>query len=137
MKTLRAEISLRTEEHTVFVSVDEALRRVIAEHGWAEGTLVVYCPHTTAAVTVNEGYDPRLLSDFQQCLERMVPWKGNYRHEEDNTAAHVKALLVGNSVTLLVREGKLELGRWQTAFLCEFDGPRSRRLKLQFHPLAP
>jgi secondary thiamine-phosphate synthase enzyme len=136
VKGLLAEISVRTSQHTEFVSIDDVLEHTIAESGWKDGALVVYCPHTTAAVTVNEGYDPRLLDDFVQCLERMVPWRGHYRHEDDNTAAHVKAMLVGSSVTLLVEDGKLDLGRWQTVFFCEFDGPRSRRLRLQFRPLS-
>lgn len=137
MKAPRAELSLRSQARTEFVAMTEALDGVLEERGWKEGTLFVYCPHTTAAVTVNEGHDRGLLVDFERTLERMVPWNGGYRHEEDNAAAHVKAMLVGHSLTLLVRDAKLELGRWQKVFFCEFDGPRSRRLWLQFHPTGP
>jgi secondary thiamine-phosphate synthase enzyme len=130
---IRDEVGVRTGARTEFVAIDEVLQHTLVRNGWKKGTLVVYCPHTTAGVTVNEGYDPGLLEDFDQCLDRIVPWSAGYRHEEDNAAAHVKAILVGTSATLLVDGGKLELGRWQRVFLCEFDGPRSRRLWLQFH----
>jgi secondary thiamine-phosphate synthase enzyme len=134
VKGLRAELTLRTGRRTEFVAITDALHEVLSEHGWKEGVLLVFCPHTTAAVAVNEGFDPELPVDFERVLDRLAPWDADYRHTEGNAAAHVKAMLVGHSVTLAVRQGRLALGRWQTVFLCEFDGPRTRHAWLQFEP---
>jgi secondary thiamine-phosphate synthase enzyme len=96
----------------------------------SSGLLIVSVPHTTAGVCVNEGYDPDVMEDVGRVLERLVPWKADYRHAEGNSAAHVKTILVGSSVTLPLREGAIELGQWQEIFLCEFDGPRTRTVLL-------
>ena len=93
-----------------------------------EGALLVYSPHTTAGVTINENADPDVVSDMVAALERMVPWEAGYAHGEGNAAAHVKASLMGSSARVLVTAGRIRLGTWQGIFLCEFDGPRDREV---------
>ena len=89
---------------------------------------MVFVPHTTAGVTINENADPDVMADVGNALERMVPWRAGYRHSEGNSAAHVKAGLVGSSVLVPVDGGRLALGTWQAVYFCEFDGPRTRRV---------
>ena len=129
--TLRVE----TERRTHFVPLAKRIRAEARTLLQGEGLLVVMVPHTTAGVCVNEGYDPDVMDDVGRVLERLVPWKADYRHAEGNSAAHVKTILVGSSVTVPVRDGTLDLGRWQEIFLCEFDGPRTRSVALTFQPL--
>jgi len=115
----------RREELTdVTRQVADAVRAIGVAEGWA----LVSCPHTTAGVTVNEHADPDVASDIVAGFARLVPHAGAWRHAEGNADAHVKATLVGSSVTLPVSEGRLVLGTWQGVFLCEFDGPRRRSL---------
>ncbi|PIE68676.1 MAG: hypothetical protein CSA21_06355 [Deltaproteobacteria bacterium] len=92
------------------------------------GVLTLYSPHTTCAVTINEGCDPHVARDMIQALRRLVPHKGDYRHAEGNSDAHVKTSLIGPSQQILVEEGRLCLGTWQRIFLAEFDGPRTRTI---------
>ncbi|MCP4572283.1 MAG: YjbQ family protein [bacterium] len=122
------EISLRTGGRTDFVDVTAEVRRAATELGITDGALVVFNPHTTAGVTVNEGADPDVVRDKAVALDKLVPWEDGYRHAEGNSAAHIKASLYGSSVTLLVADGELRLGTWQTVWFAEFDGPRTRRL---------
>lgn len=99
----------------------------------AEGICHVYCPHTTAAVTVNENYDPDVKHDLLEKLDRLIPQRESfYQHEEGNSDAHLKASLVGFSQMVPFRNGRLELGTWQGIYFCEFDGPRSRTVRLYF-----
>lgn len=122
------EISLRTGARTDFVDVTSDVRRAVAELGITDGAVVVFNPHTTAGVAVNEGADPDVVRDKAAALDKLIPWEDGYRHAEGNSAAHIKASLYGSSVTVLVSEGELRLGTWQTIWFCEFDGPRTRRL---------
>jgi secondary thiamine-phosphate synthase enzyme len=124
------EISLETGSRTQFVDVTARVAAAAADLGVDDGFVVVHNPHTTAAVTINEGADPDVVRDLAAALERMVPWEAGYRHAEGNSAAHVKASLFGSSVTVLVQGGRLVLGTWQTIWFCEFDGPRRRRLQI-------
>jgi secondary thiamine-phosphate synthase enzyme len=127
--------SVSTRSRTEFVPLAERIRREAASLLAGSGVLHAYVPHTTAGICVNEGYDPDVVEDVSRVLDRLVPWKdADYRHAEGNTAAHVKSILVGSSVTIPVRDGKLLLGRWQEIFFCEFDGPRERTLTLSFLP---
>lgn len=98
------------------------------------GALIVYCPHTTAAITVNEDYDPDVKRDILSKLEADIPRAGDYRHAEGNSDSHIKSSLVGVSETLIVENGKIQLGRWQGLLFCEFDGPRTREVWLTFLP---
>lgn len=127
-------LSVKTHGRTEFVPLASRIRDEAAPLLARDGLLVVSVPHTTAGVCVNEGYDPDVMDDVGRVLDRLVPWKADYRHAEGNTAAHVKTILVGSSVTLPVRGGAIELGQWQEIFLCEFDGPRVRSVLLTVVP---
>ena len=122
------EIGLETDGRTQFVDVTARVADAAARLGVADGFVVVHNPHTTAAVTINEGADPDVVRDMGAALDRLVPWAAGYRHAEGNSAAHIKASLYGSSVTVLVGDGELRLGTWQTIWFCEFNGPRTRRL---------
>ena len=131
------EISLQTRGRSQFVDVTADVARAAAELGVRDGCVVIHNPHTTAAVTVNEGADPDVVRDMIAALDRLVPWEAGYHHAEGNSAAHIKASLLGSSVTVPVRDGRLVLGTWQTIWFCEFDGPRRRRLRVGGLPEAP
>ena len=98
-----------------------------AKSGVTNGICVVYCPHTTAGITINENADPDVIHDILVGLDRAFPDSPDYRHMEGNTAAHLKSSCVGSSATLIIEDGKLLLGKWQAVYFCEFDGPRSRK----------
>jgi secondary thiamine-phosphate synthase enzyme len=127
-------LTLATSSRTEFVPLSGRLRAEAGALLRGDGVLHVYAPHTTAGVCVNEGYDPDVAADVARVLERLVPWRGEYLHQEGNSAAHVKSILVGASVWIPVRGGALALGRWQEVFFCEFDGPRTRTVELTFLP---
>jgi secondary thiamine-phosphate synthase enzyme len=112
------------------VDITDQVAGALQQMNLAEGELSVFVPHTTAGVTINEAADPAVAADILSALEALVPWERGWRHSEGNAAAHVKATLVGSSVRVAVEGGKLVLGTWQGIFLCEFDGPRSRRVIL-------
>jgi len=99
----------------------------VAKSGVTNGICVVYCPHTTAGITINENADPDVIHDILIGLDRAFPDSPDYRHMEGNTAAHLKSSCVGSSATLIIEDGKLLLGKWQAVYFCEFDGPRSRK----------
>jgi secondary thiamine-phosphate synthase enzyme len=119
-------LSVSTRSRTEFVPLAERIREEAASLLRGSGLLHAYVPHTTAGICVNEGYDPDVVEDVARVLDRLAPWKADYRHAEGNAAAHVKSILVGSSVT------KLLLGRWQEIFFCEFDGPRTRTVTISF-----
>lgn len=124
-------LKLRTSRHTELVDITEKVREALPRLDKVDGILTVYCPHTTAGLIVNEHADPDVASDLERRLDAMVPWSdAGDRHGEGNTAAHLKAALVGTSVSLIVENGRLLLGTWQGVFFCEFDGPRSREVWL-------
>lgn len=124
---MNGEFTLRTGRRNELIDITANVRRTVAESGVQEGLCHVFVPHTTAAVTVNEKADPAVAADIAATLERIVPAGWEYRHAEGNSDAHVKASLVGSSAMLPVSDGDLVLGTWQAVFLCEFDGPRTRR----------
>ena len=124
-------VQVNTPDHAVMVDVTDLVARKIQESGVKSGVCVVYIPHTTAGITVNEGADPYVMEDFLSTLERLVPWKISYRHAEGNAAAHIKAILVGGSVHIIIENGRLILGTWERIFLCEFDGPRTRKIRIK------
>lgn len=128
------ELTVRTANRTHFLNIDEPVGRAIASSGVHDGVCHVFVPHTTAGITINENADPDVLRDMEAILERMAPWRGGYAHAEGNSAAHVKASLMGFQQTVLVRGGRPALGTWQSLYLCEFDGPRTRKLWVQTLP---
>ncbi|MGE5176419.1 MAG: secondary thiamine-phosphate synthase enzyme YjbQ [Hyphomicrobiales bacterium] len=131
---MEQRLRVATASRTHFVPLAGRIRSEAGALLGQDGLLVASVPHTTAGICVNEGYDPDVMEDVGRALERLVPWKGDYRHAEGNAAAHVKTMLVGSSVSIRVRSGDLALGRWQEIFLCEFDGPRERTVVLTFLP---
>jgi len=125
------ELEVRTATRSELVDVTAKVAEAVARSGVDEGLAYIWCPHTTAGVTVNEAADPDVALDITEALERMVPRDAGYRHREGNADGHVKASLLGSSVTLPVEAGRLALGTWQGVFLGEFDGPRRRRLQVR------
>jgi secondary thiamine-phosphate synthase enzyme len=119
-------IELMTYQKCAMVNITRQVRDSLAKSGIDNGLATVYCPHTTAGITINENSDPDVCSDILAGLEEMMP-KLEYRHDEGNSPAHIKCLLTGQSVCIPVKDGELALGRWQGIYFCEFDGPRSRR----------
>jgi secondary thiamine-phosphate synthase enzyme len=117
---------VKTRQRTEFVPITRQVQAVVQELGVSAGAVTVFVPHTTAGVTINENADPDVTADMAMALDRMVPWTGSYQHGEGNSAAHVKASLMGSSVRVLVEDGHLKLGTWQGLYFCEFDGPRTR-----------
>ena len=123
---------VRTSQRNEIVDITSLVQDVVAGSKVADGFVIVHVPHTTAAVTINENYDPDVKRDMLRKLEEMVPkHESYYRHDEGNSDSHVKASLVGNSVTILVEAGRLVLGRWQGVYFCEFDGPREREVMVK------
>jgi secondary thiamine-phosphate synthase enzyme len=120
--------TVKTRTRTDFVNIDGPVADAVKASGMTEGVITVFIPHTTAGITINENADPDVLADMETVLDRTVPWTGNYRHAEGNTAAHVKASMMGSSAQVHISGGKLQLGTWQSLFLCEFDGPRTRKV---------
>jgi len=125
------EFAVRTGKHTEFIVIDGEIQRIVAASGVKEGVVHAYVPHTTAGITINENADPDVVADIEAALERMVPWRAGYAHVEGNAAAHVKASMIGSSVSVLVHDGRLALGTWQSIYFCEFDGPRARKVWVQ------
>lgn len=122
------EIRVSTSSHTELVDITTDVQRAVSESGVQDGVCHIYVPHTTAGVTINENADPSVREDILMELNRVIPLQDNYKHLEGNSAAHIKASIVGSSETILVERGRLVLGTWQGIFFCEFDGPRSRRV---------
>lgn len=120
--------SIRTRQHSQFLDITGEIQACISDPGFRDGIVTVFVPHTTAGITINENADPDVVADMMQALEDAVPWQAGYRHAEGNAAAHVKASVVGSSVQLIIENGRLRLGTWQSVYFCEFDGPRSRNV---------
>ncbi len=125
------EISISTKSRNEFVLVDREVDSVVRESGVQEGTCLIWIPHTTAAVTINENADPSVVRDILYKLDKVIPYRDGYQHMEGNSAAHIKSSLLGPSLNLIITGGKLVLGTWQSIYFCEFDGPRTRRMVLK------
>lgn len=118
---------IATRQRDQMAEITSMVREAVRESGVREGYAVVYCPHTTAGITINENADPDVVRDVLRRLDELYPWEHPAdRHAEGNTAAHLKAIQTGTSQTVLIHEGKLLLGTWQGIYFCEFDGPRTR-----------
>jgi len=122
------DIRVRTGERVQLVDITGDVARAVEQSGVDSGLCNLFVPHTTAAVIVSENWDPDVTSDMLRHLERLVPLKGDFRHAEGNSQAHIFSVMLGTSINIPVREGKLALGRWQGVMLAEFDGPRERTL---------
>ena len=115
-----------------FVEITARVRQIVRESGIEEGLCVVYCPHTTAAITINENADPDVVRDLKLALADIFPDRCDFKHAEGNSAAHLKSSAIGASETIPVTGGAMALGTWQGIYLCEFDGPRTRRVVVTF-----
>ena len=124
-------LSIETDTRVALIDVTDLIANALGASGLREGAVVVYCPHTTAGVTINEHADPTVRRDIAMALDRLVPHDLPFAHLEGNSDAHVKASMVGASVLVPVENGRPALGTWQGIFFCEFDGPRRRRLLVQ------
>ena len=124
------EYSLTTGQNN-WTDITQRVKDALRESGITNGLCVVYCPHTTAGITINENADPDVVRDLIFALEKTYPDRAEFRHSEGNSASHLKASVIGSSVTILVREGRLLLGTWQGVYFCEFDGPRTRRFYVE------
>ena len=129
-------IKVNTKSHSQALDITAKVRQAVMDSKVSEGWVEVYVPHTTAGITVNEAADPDVMRDVLAHLDKMVPWKAGYRHAEGNSAAHIKSILVGNSLRLPCWAGSPKLGRWQGIFFMEFDGPRSREVWVEVLPLV-
>src|SRR3954464_5240578 len=129
--------TIETTTRTQMIEVTERVPKLARQNRVDDGMAIVYVPHTTAAVTIQENADPDVKRDLLAKLEQLVPpLEPYYQHDEGNSDAHVKTSLVGNSVTVLIEAGRLNLGRWQGIYFCEFDGPRERRLQVKLVDFA-
>jgi secondary thiamine-phosphate synthase enzyme len=123
---------IRTSSRNQFVEITDRVRDAVRQSGIRSGCCVVYCPHTTAGLTINENADPDVVHDMLLYLNRTIPQaQSGFRHGERNSDAHIKASFFGSSVTVIVENGELVLGRWQGIWFCEFDGPRTREFQVQ------
>jgi secondary thiamine-phosphate synthase enzyme len=125
---MNSSFSLPTSESCQFIDITARVQKAVADSGIKDGIVIVFVPHTTAGVTINENADPSVQSDILMHCEAMVPDSARFRHAEGNSAAHIKAALMGSSVTVIVSDGRLNLGTWQGIYFCEFDGPRTRKV---------
>jgi secondary thiamine-phosphate synthase enzyme len=126
------KLTLQSHSRTQLIDITAKVRKAVTDNGIKSGACMIYVPHTTAGVTINENADPSVSVDILNALDRIIPEEGGYRHAEGNSPAHVKATLMGSSQMVAVENGRLVLGTWQGIFFCEFDGPRTRSVHLHF-----
>ncbi|WP_304225923.1 secondary thiamine-phosphate synthase enzyme YjbQ [Gracilinema caldarium] len=122
------QFTISTEREAQFINITDLVQRAVKDSGISTGFAVVFVPHTTAGLTINENADPDVVHDILLGLDRAFPKSPAYRHSEGNSHAHLKASAMGSSVTVIVEAGRLKLGTWQGIYFCEFDGPRQRQV---------
>ena len=120
-------LNVRTDKHTQMKDITGQVRDAVRESGVKDGICMVFIPHTTAAVTINENADPDVVRDLNMELDKIVPWEDGYQHMEGNSAAHLKSSMIGASEQIIIEDGRLVLGTWQGIYFCEYDGPRNRK----------
>ncbi|MEW5725876.1 MAG: secondary thiamine-phosphate synthase enzyme YjbQ [Thermodesulfobacteriota bacterium] len=128
------QFQVETTKLTQMVNITTEVQRQVTATGVKDGVVVVYVPHTTAGLTINEGADTAVSRDIIDTFNEIVPWERVYGHAEGNSPAHIKTTLTGSSQTIILEDGRLQLGQWQSLFLCEFDGPRRRRVLVKVIP---
>ncbi len=132
VKIAQEDFRLSTKRRNQMIDITSQVRELVGQSGVTDGDAIVYCPHTTAAITINENADPSVPHDMLLTLEELMPQRrAGYRHSEGNSDSHCKSSLIGCSEQILIKDGSLTLGTWQGIFFCEFDGPRSRRVTVQ------
>ena len=124
MKSKR--LNIKTSQGVQFINIDREVREVIRDSGVKDGFCLIFVPHTTAAVTINENADPDVVRDMTKEINKIIPFNDGYSHMEGNSAAHIKSSVIGPSLTLIIENGRPLYGTWQSLYFCEFDGPRSR-----------
>jgi secondary thiamine-phosphate synthase enzyme len=122
------EIKVKTNSKIEMIDITRQVQDIVQQSKVTHGICIVFVPHTTAAITINENADPAVRKDIIGELNKIIPLEDNYRHMEGNSAAHIKATLTGSSQTVIIENGELQLGTWQSLFFCEYDGPRSRKV---------
>lgn len=122
------DFEVKTNKEVELTDITYHLKEIIKKTGVDDGIMVIYSPHTTAGITINEGADSDVVRDLIMEINKVIPFKDNYRHFEGNSAAHIKNSLVGTSETVIIKDGQINLGRWQSVYFCEFDGPRQRKV---------
>lgn len=121
-------LQIPTREREEMIDITTEVQKLVRQKGWRDGGVLLYCPHTTGAITINEGADPDVKRDIVVNMRRLIPHHGDYHHAEGNSDAHLKVSMFGPSQMIIVENGELRLGTWQRVFFCEFDGPRTRKL---------
>jgi len=129
-RTVLMDLLVETSARSQFVDITRRVAAAVAECGVSDGAVLVYCPHTTAGITINENADPDVVTDLLAGLERLAPRNAGWRHAEGNSDGHLKASLIGSSVTVPLADGRMALGTWQGVYLGEFDGPRRRHVSV-------
>lgn len=132
--TKMMKFKVDTRSTVELVKITSQVQNAVSDSGMKDGICVVFCPHTTAAITINEGADPSVVDDMRMELNKIIPFEDGYHHLEGNSAAHIKTTLVGPSEMIIVEDGRLQLGTWQSIFFCEFDGPRHRSVWVKLMP---
>jgi secondary thiamine-phosphate synthase enzyme len=127
-------ITIKTSRHTELKDVTSEIGSLVRESKCSNGICYLYVPHTTAGILINEGDDPAVARDIEATLDRLVPHHGDYKHAEGNADSHIKTAIMGSSETVWIEDGRLVLGRWQAIFFAEFDGPRTRELRIKIVP---
>ena len=125
-------INVKSKSQTELIDITSKIQDIVVSAGIGQGICMLYVPHTTAAVTINESADPSVKGDILMILNKIIPWEAGYRHLEGNSPAHIKSTIVGPSELIAVEKGRLVLGTWQGIFFCEFDGPRTRKVHVRF-----
>jgi secondary thiamine-phosphate synthase enzyme len=122
------KFTVRSTDHTSIIDITQQIQSIVTASGIKNGICYVFIPHTTAGISINENADPDVKSDILKEINKVIPFKDSYRHMEGNSAAHIKSSLFGNTETIFLENGRLQLGTWQGIFFCEFDGPRTRQV---------
>lgn len=132
MKVFNNSFTVSTNKRCELIDITDRIEKIVTDSDVSEGAVTVYCPHTTAAITINENADPDVVHDILLMLSEIVPQnRSGYRHSEGNSDAHIKSSIIGCSKTIPLSSGKMQLGTWQAIFFCEFDGPRKRTVHIQ------
>ncbi len=125
-------LNIKTHKRCEFYDITQEVQNLVRQKNWQQGALLLYSPHTTCALTVNEGADPDVARDMVGFFKDLVPQSAVFKHAEGNSDAHIKTSMLGPSLMLIVEDGRVQLGTWQHIYMCESDGPRSRKLWAQF-----
>lgn len=124
-------IGVKTDQNTAMIDITREVQNIVKESNVKQGICVVFVPHTTASVTINENADPDVVRDFMMEMNKVIPMSDGYHHREGNSAAHIKSSMMGFSETIIIEDGRLLLGTWQGVYFMEFDGPRIRKVNVK------